>query len=130
MKLWLKIIGGGLLAALVILLTLPWWLGAAARPLLRAHDITFGNYERVGYARFQIDELTLTRPGVVVTLTGVEAPTPLRWLRTKNREAAVNSWRVSLTPTPAAHAAGTGTNQHGFSSLHHTVADLDRKSVV
>ncbi len=126
MKLWLKIIGGGLLAALVILLTLPWWLGAAARPLLRAHDITFGNYERVGYARFQIDELTLTRPGVVVTLTGVEAPTPLRWLRTKNREAAVNSWRVSLTPTPAAHAAGTGTNQHGFSSLHHTVADLFR----
>lgn len=120
----LKIFLIGLGFATIALLTLPWWLGAMGRPVLRVWDISFGHYERIGYARFKIDEVKFTRLGLTVTVNELEAPTPLLWLRTAAREASAQSWRVEVTP--AATPAASPARVDGWPALHRTVAKILR----
>ena len=51
---WLKLLLLALVVAGVGILSLPWWLGAALRPVLKARGVTFDRYERVGYAHFRL----------------------------------------------------------------------------
>jgi len=118
----LKILLVGLLFLVCAVLSLPWWLGAVARPVLRSWNITLGDYERIGYARFKIDEVKFTRPGLTVTVNGLEAPTPLLWLRTAARDASAQSWRVEVTPSPT--PAAEPSTVDGLPALHRTVAKI------
>ncbi len=120
----LKILLIGLIVAAIALLSLPWWLGAAGRPVLRAWDISIGRYERIGYARFKIDEVKFTRPGLTVTVNGLEAPTPLLWFRTAAREVSAQTWRVQVTPSPTPATKPAAVD--GLPALHRTVAEVLR----
>ena len=67
MSRWLKILLLGLAVAGVALFSLPWWLDAPLRPILRRWDITFERYERAGYAHFRLVGLRYANGSVEVT---------------------------------------------------------------
>ncbi|QYM80312.1 translocation/assembly module TamB [Horticoccus luteus] len=95
------ITAGAVVAALIaILVLLPWWLGAALRPVARHFGVTFERYERVGYARFALDQVEVNRVPVHVTIDRVEVATPLFWLwrHWRNSGAAVTAgkWNVAI----------------------------------
>ncbi len=74
-----------ILAALVAVLlvavaTVPLWLGAAARAIGGSRGLTFASYERIGYGRFALNDVEYRRPGVRVSVSRAEAPTPVVWL--------------------------------------------------
>lgn len=91
--------------ALLLVLTVPFWLGAAVRTLGPRWGVTIGKYERLGYGRFAANDIVFTRENVRVTATRLEGDTPLLWLWRKNQagEATVGKWAVEVTPrtTPA-----------------------------
>jgi translocation and assembly module TamB len=77
---WLKISVWVLLVLATAVVSLPWWLGLALRPILRARSITFERYEREGYAHFRLLHATYQRDRVTVTIDTLHAPTPALWL--------------------------------------------------
>jgi hypothetical protein len=77
------------------LVTLPWWLGAALRPAGQAWGLQIGGYERVGYARFRLTDVTYAGHGVVVSAARIETDTPLLWSWGKYRGTAQR--RPSIT---------------------------------
>ena len=69
-----------LAGAVLLVLTLPLWLGSALERAGRSRGLTFASYERVGYGRFALREAEFRRAGVRVTVTRAEADTPVLWL--------------------------------------------------
>jgi len=85
----------GLLLALVLL---PWWLGTALDVVGRRYGLTFGEYRRIGYARFVLENVEVRRPGVQINVSRVELGTPLAWLIGRQGEVTVAEWTVTTTP--------------------------------
>ncbi|MDI1320992.1 MAG: hypothetical protein PSW75_12480, partial [bacterium] len=106
---WLK----GLILILVVagagLLSLPWWLGAALRPALRARGISFERYERAGYAHFRLRGMRYANANFEATAGQVESLTPLGWFWQRLRGAQptlmVTDWRLRRIAAPGAPAA-------------------------
>ncbi len=96
-----------LIALLVLLLlvavavaALPWWWGAALRGPAEEQGVTFGDYERVGYGRWAINDVVVERPGLRLEIDRIEAPHPLA-LWGRGAEAGtieVGSWHGSGRP--------------------------------
>src|ERR1044072_8503166 len=73
----LLLILAGLIAGVVLLVaTVPLWLGVAARSVGRSRGVTFGTYERVGYSRFTLRDVDFHQGNVHVTASRIEAETP------------------------------------------------------
>ena len=123
---WLKIILCLLVLTLAALATLPWWLGVALRPILRAQDISFERYERSGYAKFKLHDAQYTYPGLVITAAEVEADTPVlwfsRWLRHTEPLITVNQWSLRYTSQPADPSAKK--TLHGMADLQRLLIRL------
>lgn len=93
------IIAGTVVAGLIaILVLLPWWLGAALRPVARHYGVTYGHYERLGYGRFALERVEFERVPVNVNVDRVEVATPVVWLwrHWRNRGAAVTAGKWSV----------------------------------
>ena len=69
------------------LFTLPWWLCAVLRPVLKDNGIAYAHYERAGYARFRLHDVHFQSATVEVTAEQVTAPTPAVWLVQRLRGA-------------------------------------------
>jgi len=104
MSRWLKLLLLGLVVAGAVLVSLPWWLGAALRPVLKAQGVTFARYERSGYAHFLLREVEFTSPGFRLTAGQVQVLTPLAWFGQRLRGAEpgvrVSNWQVTRVPAP------------------------------
>ena len=84
---------------LVALLTLPWWLGAAARTIGGHYGVAVEGYETRGYGRWAAQRVTWTGGGTTVQVDGLEAGHPLIWLlRSNRRVASAERWSVVVTP--------------------------------
>jgi len=109
MSRWLKIPLMALAALGALLLTLPWWLGLALRPVLQSQGITFEAYERAGYAHFLLRNVNHQAARFRLDAAQVKSVTPLLWLarRLRGQEPAlaVENWSARLIPAPP--AAGT-----------------------
>ena len=105
----------GVVAGLVVIVaTVPLWLGAAVKMAGPSRGVTFGSYERIGYARFALRDVEYRRPGLRVTATRAEAETPLAWwwhrVRGRPELITVGDWRVEVSrrETPSAPAPDRG----------------------
>jgi translocation and assembly module TamB len=105
----------GVVAGLVVIVTtVPLWLGAAAKMIGRSRGLTFGSYERIGYTQFALRDVEYRRPGLRVTATRAHAETPLAWwwhhARGQPGLITVGDWRVEVsrreTPGPPAPDRG------------------------
>lgn len=116
-RLLLLLVGIGVVLLLVPA-TLPWWLGSAARAFGPSRGFTFGSYERIGYARFALNNAEYRRQRVQVTASRVEIDSPLIFLANKwrgqPREIRVGTWQVNVAPAsgppspPTPGGAGSG----------------------
>ena len=84
---------------LVALAALPWWWGAALGLSGKRFGLTFREYQRSGYTRFVLKDVTVRRPGVEVKASRVELATPLAWLVGHPGPVAVDHWSVAVTKT-------------------------------
>jgi translocation and assembly module TamB len=120
MRRWLKIMLLGLAGLATLLATLPWWLGPSARPVARLFGVTFGTYERLGYAHFRVTDVRVDRPAATITVQEAGADTPVLWLwrRATGRETliTVGPWRVEAHPTGP--RPGKPERVTGMPSLH------------
>lgn len=124
-----------LAAGLLLIATMPWWLGVALRTAPQKWGVTFARYERIGYTRFALHDVEFRRGGVRVTATRAEADTPLLWLwrhwRKTSRPVVAERWLVEVTPTAApASATPAPSSVNGWmplrSRLQRIAVQLDR----
>ena len=124
----LLIIFSAVSAALLLgVVTLPWWLGAVLGPMGGPRGLTFARYERIGYARFALHDAEVRVGGVRVTVSRIEADTPLlAWLR--RGEVVAGQWVVEVAGRKADAPAST-TNRGWVplrDQLQRIAAHLDR----
>jgi translocation and assembly module TamB len=133
MSRWLKLLLLGLVVAGAGILLLPWWLGAALRPVLGAQGITFERYERVGYARFRLHGVHYASASVEFTAKQVQAPTPVAWLAQRVRGAdpllTAEGWRVQRLTGGTAVQASAQKQISGLPDLQTALHRLGPKFV-
>jgi translocation and assembly module TamB len=116
-----KILGWLLAGVVLLAVTLPWWLGLALGGVGRALHATYERYERVGYSRFAIYGVVLTRPEVTVKIDRAEADTPTLWfwrhVTGNSREVVVNNWEV-IVPEKSPETSVTPRRESGWALFH------------
>lgn len=124
----LLIIFATLLAVLVVsVAALPLWLGAALKGAGVSRGLKFSRYERIGYARFALHDVEVRQKNVLVTVSRIEADTPLlAWSR--KGEIVGGRWLVDVQArTEAAPVAKTESGWVPLRVLLHKIAaQLDR----
>lgn len=100
MRRFLIILGGLIVCSIFALMALPWWLGLALKTAGPRWGLGFSAYERVGYARFALRDVTYTSPVVRVTADRVEADMPVLWWWRRGTENArpvtATRWQVEV----------------------------------
>lgn len=91
-----------LLLCVLFVLALPFWMPLAVGPILSRFGVEYAAYERVGYGRFALTEVTSSTEAVEGSLGRVEGFIPTAWLWKKWRGKAdhnylsVDDWRVEI----------------------------------
>ncbi|HZR20394.1 MAG TPA: hypothetical protein VFE51_24140, partial [Verrucomicrobiae bacterium] len=103
----LLVLGIILLISVAFWFSFPWWFPRVLGPLARRAGAYFSSYERVGYSRFRIQDLTLTNESLIVRAGRVEAFVPTVWLwklavardSTPSPFVVLNDWTCQLLPS-------------------------------
>jgi len=119
----------GLAAGLLVMLaTLPWWLGIAAKSIAPGRGLTFASYERVGYGRFALTQVEYQRERVRVTASRVEADSPVFFLMRLWRDRAqpihVAEWQVHISPSTGPEKPST--SDRGWTPLNRLLQTIAR----
>src|SRR5208337_1685837 len=105
-----RIVKGLALAAAglpLLWLALPLWFPWVLRPLARAAGVSYSRYERIGYRRFALCDLTLDSRTLRLRARRLEALAPTIWCWRYFREHGASSepfvsatgWQIELLPT-------------------------------
>ena len=93
------------IGAVLLVATLPLWLGPAVRWAGASRGLTFARYERLGYSRFALHDVEYHRANVRVTVTRAEADTPVLWgwrhWQSGDHVITASDWRVEVEPSKA-----------------------------
>jgi translocation and assembly module TamB len=94
-------IGALLSIAILLLLTLPIWFPWVLRPIAAQYGLAWRSYQRIGYARFALGEVTFTNQSIRVRAQRVELPVPTAWFISDHRPlAAVENWELVTQSKP------------------------------
>lgn len=89
----------------LLLLTSPLWFPWLLRPLAHRYNADFSNYERVGYDRLVVKNLTFRKETTVFTASRVAAVQPLAWgwkyltHSDAGPRLLVSDWKLELLPS-------------------------------
>lgn len=127
----LILVGAFLAGVLIALAALPWWLGPVGKSFARRYGAEFQRYERLGYARFALHDVVVTRANVKVRVARAEMPTPVLWLFHLGfgEPAAVvaGTWSVDVQPSPTPSPASPDSGAMRLRGILFKVAEaLDR----
>lgn len=79
MRRFFLILGAALAALIIALAALPWWWGAALSVAGPRWGVKFGEYQRIGYWRWAVTDVSWTGSPGQFTARRIELPHPLRW---------------------------------------------------
>src|ERR1051326_9556965 len=79
-KRWLRLLAGGCLTVVLVLLLLPVWFPWVLRPVLAHFGVRFGSYERVGYTGFALTDIRVGWPGARFSAGRAQGLLPPLWL--------------------------------------------------
>ena len=91
---------------LVVLAALPIWLPWILPPIAKHYGVSYRSYNRVGYDRFALNDVTFTNENVSVRAKQIEAFVPTAWLfrlqSSQRTFATAENWElvVEEQPTP------------------------------
>src|ERR1044072_132021 len=74
--------------SLLIAAALPLWLPWILAPLAAKLGIHYSTYERLGYGRFVLHDVTYTNREIHFTAKSVTGPLPTEWWRERHRSPA------------------------------------------
>ncbi len=101
-KVW-YILGGLFLAAILVAGALPLWLPWALKPVAAKAGLEYSEYERIGYARFALNDVRFDEEVASFTGERIEGYLPLSWVRRVLTGTAgdrdflsVENWRLEL----------------------------------
>lgn len=110
---------------IAVIAALPWWLEPVLGRIGRSWGANFGAYERVGYTRFVLRDVEVRQPGVRVTVSRVEADTPLVWFwrRWIGRpgEILAERWTVNMERGNSSAVAPSASTEGGWIPLRATL---------
>ncbi len=125
-------LGAGLVVAgpVIALICLPVWFPWVLHPLARHQGLGYSAYERVGYSRFALHNVSFTNQSINLNAERVEAELPTLWVWRclKHQESLhpaslyVSKWRLTLLPGETA----TGSTFSKFDELVSTLRTLKR----
>ena len=119
-RLWIALVVGFTCATIALAL-LPLWLGLALRPIAQSYGIEFQKYERIGYARFALHGVVVTRPGLHASASRIEASTPLIFLwrhwRDSEQPVRIADWNVETRPGDREKSVDTKSSPSGWMPL-------------
>jgi translocation and assembly module TamB len=126
---------GCVLLFLALVAALPLWLPWITPALSRRWHAHYASYQRLGYNRFRLRELSVEQPGVRFQAGQVEAFTPAAWLWQKQTSPAghqtilpfvtISNWRLDLLPkSPTATPKPPGLPATGLRSALKLAAEL------
>src|SRR5262252_5498076 len=69
-----------LFAVLLVIVAMPLWFPWTARRIARAFGANYSNYQREGYGRFRLDNVTFTNDDGAFRAKQVDAYVPTAWL--------------------------------------------------
>jgi translocation and assembly module TamB len=100
---WLLIlIAASAVGIVLILVTLPLWLGTALESVGARSGLTFGNYSRDGYGRFVLTDVAYKSAGIRASAKRVTADSPLAWvwerMAEEGGEFRVDDWSITMEP--------------------------------
>src|SRR4051812_28847906 len=76
----LRALGMVFLGLGILVIALPIWLPWLLRPILRRYGIQYSTYERVGYGRFALRDVTFFKRKTEFKAALVKAEIPTRWI--------------------------------------------------
>src|SRR6185295_10510381 len=91
----LLVLGGLLAAAILLIALIPLWLPWAAPPISKKLGIAWARYDRLGYSRLALHEVSYNSGSTVFHAREIALPTPLPWLL--NRVRAPERNLVTIT---------------------------------
>jgi translocation and assembly module TamB len=110
---------GLLLGALGLLwFSLPAWLPWVLRPLARTRGATYSTYERLGYRRFALNNVTFTNRNITLNVKRLDAWVPTVWLwrgfvvKSADPFLTANDWQLQIVPS-------TAKRTNAPASVHH-----------
>src|SRR6266404_1988067 len=118
------IVGLALGGLILLCVSLPLWFPWVVTPLARKGGVHFVRYERLGYSRFALHDLTFTNEDVRLRAREIDAFVPTVWLwKRLSRNAMVsfvrvNGWEFeSLPTTNKTSASSTYTNLQRITAI-------------
>ncbi len=98
----LRVLAGGVVAMVIALLTLPYWLAPVLRPVARRRDVTWTHHQREGYGTLELHGLRASADGVRITAGQVRLKLPTAWLggllsRADTPFVQVTDWTLELS---------------------------------
>ena len=128
-KILLALLSVVLLLAL-LLAGLPIWFPWVLRPIAKRHGATYTDYHRVGYARFQLSDLTVTNSSIHLHVQEVSAFVPSVWLwrhltgEGDEKFIDVRSWKYSTAQTPSSRPTAHFSVHNTFGTLQDLATTL------
>lgn len=122
----LFVLGAVVALLLVLLLALPVWFPWFLRQAAPSYGLKYAGYDRVGYSRFVLSDVTFTNQGTVLKAGRLEGFVPSAWLwnlyvaKEKGAFAQVKDWHLSVRP--AAEPAAT----RGEPSIYEQYRKIER----
>jgi translocation and assembly module TamB len=114
------IIAWAVLGLLVLILSLPLWFPWVLRPVARHLGVTYGRYERQGYARCRVYNVSYSQGSTHVAIRRLEGPVPTIWLwrhatgETPSRFVVIEGWTYeTLRGANKPSTSSTGHNYAG-----------------
>lgn len=101
----LKLLGAGLLLLALGVAALPLWWPWALRPVAKAYGAQYATYERRGYSRFAVSNLTVKVKTTTVRARSLETLVPSAWIwnwmfDSERNYAAADDWSVIVEKSP------------------------------
>src|SRR5262245_34355596 len=102
-------------AVIVLLLALPVWCPWLLRPLAKGQGVHYASYERAGYGRFTLHEVTFTNQTIHFHAEQIHALVPTVWLwhclgteQAPKPFLTVKGWQLESFPGEKASGRGDG----------------------
>ncbi len=103
------------------IILLPWWLGVLLSVVLPRWGVHFARYERLGYAHFALNNVSVERRRTLVSISRIEADTPVLWLvrriAGKTPIVTATDWAMVVSARKSGDPASVPTPDAGWMRL-------------
>ena len=115
----------GLVLIVLLPLSLPLWLPWVLRPLAAKYGASYASYEREGYGRLALRQVTFTNRNVRFRAGSIETLVPTIWLWRSIVQKSSNAQPVLLVDSWQVEVSSGGGGRTNAASVYHSLAQTE-----